>query len=1130
MMERAFVGRVAELATLTATFTAPEAPWLLLVEGPAGIGKSRLVAHFAHTAPCRVLTVTGAEDAQLQPRYLAEDIAEQLADFAAEDDANPDRRRRDGADARNGPPPRGETVRDRPVRPRAGSMVVPATAHAQPGTGGESHGHAVGVPAGVAARSGADALLDVGEGEVSSVARTQLRDAGAEVSVGGGFPPATGRHGEPEFPSGGQAPSGAEVLADVESARALRAGLGAAETLLVVDDVQWADSESLRVLAFLIRNRPRRGFRLLLAYRDGGCPPVLARLLRSPRGRSAHLRVPPFTEADVDGLLPEETRARRARLFSASHGNPLYLSLLAALPDPELERTLRGENPDPASDDYAAVDRTIRAELAELPETQRIVAQAVAVCGVPPDLELLGATAALPEQAVADALDGLVRRGVVVLGAGTVTFVHPLVRTAAYRSAGPGWLTMAHRRAAQALRAMDAPMPARAGQLEHAMLGRDEVAGAELRQAAAQVIADAPAASARWLAIAQRIAPSTADPLADAVALGRALLLSGAAARAGETLDVAAATPGPHQLEALLLAARCARMLGRVDQARSLLARAADLPRRTGDGPVQLELAILEMQDHQDAEGQARLNALFGSAAIEDPAVRAAATALRGIGFLADGRLRAAEQLYPSCDQALTALDDLGFREVVHAVPAFGWCAYFLDHDAAGLVHLERAIRVSRRYGRTYAIAELHTVRAYSLAKLGRLDDAIAAADDATAAATTFHYPDLLAFAGAIKLRTLQLTAPADLVVAQWHTVAALPRPAMRWWRQVVDTALAETARAMNLPLPDTPPLDQRPGPLHPTHLARAAHAAVADGDLATAADLVRRAEAACGGALATSVDPVVRVPTACGAAADLPTADALLGPMEIVHAGAGEAGSADDLLGPTTAYGETGSVADLHAPTMAAGTGAAEAGSVADLHAPTMTAGTGAGKVGTAADLAEPDLHELFRGSQVGAAAMARADYAVAIGDLAAAARAAELARVAFTRAGMVVNAAQADLFAGIVAGRRGDFGAATSRFASARAVFVAAGAHRLVAETTSAQRRLAGSRPVTGADALTRREREVADLAARGHSNKDIAALLYLSPRTVEDHLSRVLRKLGLTGRAGIARRLDELDSTPA
>ncbi|MGV9614925.1 LuxR C-terminal-related transcriptional regulator, partial [Nocardia xishanensis] len=33
-------------------------------------------------------------------------------------------------------------------------------------------------------------------------------------------------------------------------------------------------------------------------------------------------------------------------------------------------------------------------------------------------------------------------------------------------------------------------------------------------------------------------------------------------------------------------------------------------------------------------------------------------------------------------------------------------------------------------------------------------------------------------------------------------------------------------------------------------------------------------------------------------------------------------------------------------------------------------------------------------------------------------------------------------------------------------------------------------------------------------------------LSPRTVEDHLSRILRKLDLTGRAGIAHKLGELE----
>jgi DNA-binding CsgD family transcriptional regulator len=50
---------------------------------------------------------------------------------------------------------------------------------------------------------------------------------------------------------------------------------------------------------------------------------------------------------------------------------------------------------------------------------------------------------------------------------------------------------------------------------------------------------------------------------------------------------------------------------------------------------------------------------------------------------------------------------------------------------------------------------------------------------------------------------------------------------------------------------------------------------------------------------------------------------------------------------------------------------------------------------------------------------------------------------------------------------------------------------------------------------DPLTAREREVADLAARGLSDRDIAARLHLSERTVHSHLYRAYRKLGVTGR---------------
>lgn len=48
-----------------------------------------------------------------------------------------------------------------------------------------------------------------------------------------------------------------------------------------------------------------------------------------------------------------------------------------------------------------------------------------------------------------------------------------------------------------------------------------------------------------------------------------------------------------------------------------------------------------------------------------------------------------------------------------------------------------------------------------------------------------------------------------------------------------------------------------------------------------------------------------------------------------------------------------------------------------------------------------------------------------------------------------------------------------------------------------------------------LSPREREVAELAARGMTNREIAEQLFLSPRTVDDHVSRAIRKLRVTSR---------------
>jgi DNA-binding CsgD family transcriptional regulator len=63
------------------------------------------------------------------------------------------------------------------------------------------------------------------------------------------------------------------------------------------------------------------------------------------------------------------------------------------------------------------------------------------------------------------------------------------------------------------------------------------------------------------------------------------------------------------------------------------------------------------------------------------------------------------------------------------------------------------------------------------------------------------------------------------------------------------------------------------------------------------------------------------------------------------------------------------------------------------------------------------------------------------------------------------------------------------------------------------------------TGLASLTPQQREIALLAAAGHTNKEIAARLFLSPRTVSTHLYQVFPKLGITSRAALRDALADL-----
>jgi DNA-binding CsgD family transcriptional regulator/tetratricopeptide (TPR) repeat protein len=171
-----------------------------------------------------------------------------------------------------------------------------------------------------------------------------------------------------------------------------------------------------------------------------------------------------------------------------------------------------------------------------------------------------------------------------------------------------------------------------------------------------------------------------------------------------------------------------------------------------------------------------------------------------------------------------------------------------------------------------------------------------------------------------------------------------------------------------------------------------------------------------------------------------------------------------------------------------------------------------------------ESNGRRLDRAWMLAVGARCRAMLLAARGDLAAATAAAQTAMTEHDRLPMPFERARTQLLLGQLQRRQRHRDVAGANMTAALGVF-----DELDTPLWSAKARasLARSDISAGpAKLLTTGERQVAELAASGMTNREVAAALYISPKTVEAHLTHIYRKLDVRTRAELVRRIDRLD----
>jgi DNA-binding CsgD family transcriptional regulator len=798
--------------------------------------------------------------------------------------------------------------------------------------------------------------------------------------------------------------------------------------VLSVDDLHWADTESVRFLRYLAPRLDGLAVVVVASTRPGeGDAGEVARLVAAPE--TTVLRPGPLTTEATARLCGQRLGAAVAPAFAqacreATGGNPFYLeALLREGGEQELSTDARDATR-VARIGPAAVAQAVLLRLSAWPTATALV-RAVAVLGDGASLAEAARLAGLGEKEAVRAADQLAALAV-LRPAGGLEFAHPIVREAVYADIGPHERAEAHARAASILAARGASEERVAAQIAEAEPAGDPKRVTLLRRVASDALArGAPAAAAAWLgrALAEPPPPeSRAEVLLDLGFAELRLAAPGAADHLMEAVELSR-EPGLLTTSVRQLALALA-MIGDADRAVEALASAIAVVE-----PTDRELAlVLEAELASYAQQASREARAPAASRLERHAGLEGATpgerlALASLAFERARASESADEAAGYIERALAGGRLLGERELDVTGVLYDLMTGLIATDALDLANdcIEEMLADADDRASIPALAWTTSLRARCSMRRG----AVARAE--TDARTALRL---------LTSRDIRLAAP----IALGHLIEALVEGGEL---DAAEQALRDSGVGEEIP----------PGP--------------STKDLLSARGLLRLAL----GRTSEGVDDLIefgRRDALWGLASPLASRWRSRAALGVAAMGDGErarAMAADD-LGRARRWG----------------------------------ARSGIGIAMRAVALVEPgdeSVDRLGEAVQVLAGSPARLEHSRALVDLGAALRRGN--RRAQARAALQDGVEMAERCGALALAERG-----------------------------RVELRAAGGRtrdPKTGGVAqLTASERRVAELAAEGRSNPEIAQALFVTRKTVETHLGHVYGKLAIAGRADLPRALAE------